>query len=76
MNELLSYVKEELNIRELVLSSDEERYSILLEARVGWPTLGKKLKKNVQVVRKALPGLTQDHLKPYLQDKRMMIEGI
>lgn len=76
VDELQSYVKEELNIREVVLSSDEERFNILLEARVDWPSLGKKLKKNVQVVRKALPGLTQDQLRRYLQDKRMTIEGI
>lgn len=76
VEELQSYVKEELNIREIVLSSDEERYNILLEARVDWPTLGKKLKKSVQVVRKALPSLTQDQLKQYLQDKRISIEGI
>lgn len=76
VDELQSYVKEELNIREVVLSSDEERFNILLEARVDWPSLGKKLKKNVQVVRKALPSLTQDQLRRYLQDKRMTIEGI
>lgn len=76
VEELQSYVKEELNIREIILSSDEDKYNILLEARVDWPTLGKKLKKNVQVVRKALPTLTQVQLRQYLHDKRMTIEGI
>jgi isoleucyl-tRNA synthetase len=76
VGELQSYVKEELNVREVVLSRDEERFNILLEARVDWPTLGKKLKKNVQVIRKALPNLTQAQLRQYLQDKRMTIEGI
>ena len=73
---LQSYVKEELNIRDIVLTSDEEQYNILLEARVDWPTLGKKLKKNVQLVRKALPNLTQEQLKRYLNDKKMTIDGI
>lgn len=73
---LRSYVKEELNIREIVLTSDEEQYNILLGARVDWPTLGKKLKKNVQVVRKALPNLTQEQLKRYLHDKKMTVDGI
>jgi isoleucyl-tRNA synthetase len=73
---LQSYVKEELNIRDVILTSDEERYNILLEARVDWPTLGKKLKKNVQVVRKALPNLSQERLKHYLRDKKMTIDGI
>lgn len=73
---LLSYVKEELNIRDVILTSDEERYNIFLEARVDWPTLGKKLKKDVQIVRKALPGLTQAQLKQYLQVKQIAIGGI
>jgi isoleucyl-tRNA synthetase len=73
---LQSYVKEELNVREIILTSDEERFNILLEARVDWPTLGKKLKKDVQVIRKALPNLTQQQLKQYLHDKKITIDGI
>lgn len=76
VEELQSYIKEELNIREIILSSDEDKYNILLEARVDWPTLGKKLKKSVQVVRKALPTLTQVQLRQYLHDKKMTIDGI
>ncbi|KAL1866855.1 hypothetical protein Daus18300_006558 [Diaporthe australafricana] len=44
VEEMQLYVKEELDVREVVLSSVEERFNILLEARVDWPTLGKKLK--------------------------------
>lgn len=73
---LLTYIKEELNIRNVVLTSEEEQYNIVLQARVDWPTLGKKLKKDVQVVRKALPGLTQDQLRDYLRDGKMTINGI
>jgi isoleucyl-tRNA synthetase len=73
---LQSYVKEELNIRDIILTSDEERYNIFLNARVDWPTLGKNLKKDVQIVRKALPDLTQEQLKQYLHDKRTTIDGI
>ncbi|MCJ1284584.1 hypothetical protein MMC26_003917 [Xylographa opegraphella] len=73
---LQSYVKEEVNIRDIILTSDEERYNILLEARVDWPTLGKELKKDAQVVHKALPKLTQEQLKQYLHDKKITIDGI
>ena len=38
---LKSYVEEELNVRGIVLTDDEERYGILLEARVDWPSLGR-----------------------------------
>lgn len=70
------YVKEELNIRDIILTSDEAKYNVQLEAKVDWPTLGKKLKKDVQVVKKALPNLTQDELRAYLKDKKISVGGI
>lgn len=73
---LESYVKEELNVRDLILTSDETKHNIKLEARVDWPTLGKKLKKNVKVVKDALPKLTQDQLKDYVRDGKMTVAGI
>lgn len=73
---LLSYVKDELNVRDVILTTDEEKYNIVLEARVDWPTLGKKLKKNVQVVRKALPSLKQEELKQYLRERKLTVGGI
>ncbi|KAJ4397443.1 hypothetical protein N0V93_001671 [Gnomoniopsis smithogilvyi] len=75
---LQSYIREELNVRHIILASDDEqgRYNILLSARVDWPTLGKKLKKNVQVIRKALPGLSQEQLRRFQVDKKMTISGI
>ncbi|KAK4156975.1 isoleucyl-tRNA synthetase [Chaetomidium leptoderma] len=76
MDSLKSYVLEELNVRNLVLTDDEERYSIHLEARVDWPSLGKKLKKDVQVVRKALPTLSQAQLRDYQRTKTINLDGI
>ncbi|KUL88822.1 hypothetical protein ZTR_03471 [Talaromyces verruculosus] len=70
------YVKEELNVLGVTFTDDEEKYGILLSAKVDWPTLGKKLKKDVQKIRKALPNLTQDKLKQYLKDKKIVIDGI
>lgn len=69
---LHSYILEELNVRQLILASDEEqdRYNIVLSARVDWPTLGKKLRKDVQVVRKALPGLSQEQLRQFPKDRK------
>ncbi len=73
---LVSYVKEELNVRDVVLTSDEDKFGILLEARVDWPTLGKKLKRDAQVVRNALPSLSQDDLRRFLEDKKIVVGGI
>ncbi|KAH7317048.1 isoleucyl-tRNA synthetase [Stachybotrys elegans] len=73
---LKSYVQEELNVRDVILTENEEEYNILLEAKVDWPTLGKKLKKDVQIVRNALPNLTQAQLKQYRDEKTMTLNGI
>ncbi|KAI2615725.1 isoleucyl-tRNA synthetase [Hypomontagnella submonticulosa] len=76
IEELQTYVKEELNIRDVILTNDEERYGIHLEAKVDWPTLGKKLKRDAQVVRKALPDVTQEELRRYLKEKKITVKGI
>jgi len=73
---LSSYIQEELNVRNIVLTSDEEEHNILLEAKVDWPTLGKKLKRNVQVVRTALPSLTQAELRQFVVEKKIVVQGI
>ena len=73
---VISYVREELNLRMIVLSSDEAKYDVVLEARVDWPTLGKKIKKQVQSVRKALPGLSQDQLRSFQQTKFIEVAGV
>jgi isoleucyl-tRNA synthetase len=73
---LAAYVREELNVRDIVLTQDEAQYGIRLEARVDWPSLGKKLKKDVQVVRKALPSLSQERLKAYQRTGTIDLDGI
>ncbi|KAI1172192.1 isoleucyl-tRNA synthetase [Nemania sp. FL0916] len=73
---LSSYIKEELNVRDVIISTDEEQYNIILEARVDWSVLGRKLRKEVQKVRKALPDLSQEQLRQYLREKKIDVAGI
>ena len=67
---------EELNIHELILSSDEQKYNVEYSVTADWPTLGKKLKKDGQKVKKALPGLSSEDVRRFVQEKRMTVEGI
>jgi isoleucyl-tRNA synthetase len=76
VDSLAAYVREELNVRDVVLTRDEARYGIRLEAKVDWPSLGKKLKKDVQVVRKALPTLSQERLGEYQRTGTIDLGGI
>ena len=70
------YILEELNVLELVLSSDEAKYDVEYSVSADWPVLGKKLKKAVQTVKKALPSLTSNDVKGYLADKKILVDGI
>lgn len=71
-----SYIKEELNIQELVLSSDEAKYNVQYKVSADWPVLGKKLKKEVQKVKKALPDLTSAEVFQFTIDKTIVVAGI
>jgi isoleucyl-tRNA synthetase len=73
---LETYIIEELNIRDLVLSSDEQKYNVQYSVSADWPTLGKKLKKDVQKVKKALPNVTSDQVRQFVVNKYITVEGI
>lgn len=73
---LESYITEELNVRDLILSSDEAKYNVQYSVSADWPTLGKKLKKDAQKVKKALPNLTSEDVKQFFVDKRIVVDGI
>ncbi|EZF72620.1 isoleucine-tRNA ligase [Trichophyton soudanense CBS 452.61] len=73
---LESYIAEELNIRDLILSSDEAKYNVQYSVDADWPVLGKKLKKDVQKVKKALPSLSNDDVKKYVETGKILVDGI
>ncbi|KAI5301976.1 isoleucine--tRNA ligase, partial [Ascosphaera atra] len=73
---LEGYIREELNVRDIVLSSDEEKYNVEYSVTADWPTLGKKLKKDVQKVKKALPNLKTEDVKRYQSEGKIVVDGI
>ena len=76
IHSLESYICEELNIHELVLSSDEEKYNVQYSVTADWPVLGKKLRKDGQKVKKALPNLTSNNVRQFVENKTITLEGI
>lgn len=70
------YILEELNVQSLVLSSDEIKYNVQYSVTADWPTLGKKLKKDAQKVKKALPLLTSEDVKRFVGEKKILVDGI
>ncbi|PGH06711.1 isoleucine-tRNA ligase [Polytolypa hystricis UAMH7299] len=73
---LQSYILEELNVRDLVLSSDEDKYNVQYRVTADWPVLGKKLKKDVQKVKKALPSLSSNDVKRFVAEKKITVDDI
>lgn len=73
---LEGYITAELNVRDLVLSSDEEKYNIEYQVEADWPVLGKKLRKDALRVRNALPSLSSDECKQYAQTGEITVDGI
>ena len=73
---LEGYITEELNVRDLILSSDEAKYNVQYSVSADWPVLGKKLKKDVQKVKKALPGLSSEQVHRFVLEKSMIVDGI
>ncbi|KAJ8606264.1 hypothetical protein MRB53_041086 [Persea americana] len=73
---LSAAVCEELNVRDLVLTPDEEKYNVQHSVSADWPTLGKKLKKDAQKVRKALPSLTSEEVKRFVETNKIVVDGI
>ena len=76
MKSLQQYIAEELNVRDLEFSSDEDRYNVQYSVSANWAELGKKLKKDAQKVKKALPGLTTEACKGYLSSGTITVDGI
>lgn len=73
---LENYILEELNLRDLILSSDEEKYNVQYSVGADFPVLGKKLKKDAVKVKKALPGLKTEEIKAFLKSGEISVDGI
>lgn len=73
---LEDYITEELNIHNLILSSEENKYNVQYSVTADWPTLGKKLKKDAQKVKKALPNLASDDVRNFVRTKSVTVDGI
>lgn len=73
---LETYICEELNVRDLALSRDEDKYNVQYSVSADFAVLGKKLKKDAVKVKKALPGLSSQEVKDFLTKGEMTVDGI
>lgn len=73
---MAGYIKEELNIREVVTTSDEERCGVKWSLGADYATLGRKLRKDLGKVKNALPSVPSADAKRYLETGKLNVAGV
>ncbi|KAJ2505542.1 isoleucine--tRNA ligase, partial [Coemansia sp. RSA 2052] len=73
---LSNYVTEELNLRNLVLTSDEDIYGIKYRAEADFKKLGTKLRKDMPRVKNALPDIPSAEIKAAQTSGTLVVGGI
>jgi isoleucyl-tRNA synthetase len=73
---LLRYIQSELNVQDIVFSSEEESTGVHYRAVADWGVLGRKLRKDLGKVKNALPSLTSDEVKVFAKTGKITVAGI
>ncbi|KAJ2013960.1 isoleucine--tRNA ligase [Coemansia sp. S680] len=73
---LSNYITEELNVRSLVLTSDEDVYGIKYRAEADFKKLGTKLRKDMPRVKNALPSIPSVDIKAAQTTGSLLVDGI
>jgi len=73
---LQRYIQSELNIRDVVFTSDEKLAGVRYRAVADWAVLGKKLRKDIGRVKAALPNVSSDEVRSYVQTGKLTVDGI
>ena len=64
----------ELNVRDLIITGDENKYGVKYSVVADFAVLGKKLRKDAVKVKKALPELTSEEVKQFLKSGKTVID--
>ncbi|XP_032893153.1 isoleucine--tRNA ligase, cytoplasmic [Amblyraja radiata] len=72
---LEKYILEELNVRQLTLSTDKDKYGIRLKAEPDNMVLGKRLKGAFKSVAAAIKGLQSVQLEEFQKSGSIIVEG-
>jgi isoleucyl-tRNA synthetase len=70
------YIKSELNIHELVFTNDEDRCGVKYKVTADWPTLGRRLRKDLAIVKSGLTAVTSTEVKDFMQSGTLTVNGI
>ena len=70
------YIREELNVLNLTLTSDEKKYGIKYGCKVDWSLLGKKHGPKTKELRHGLERVTSDDILQYLSTGKLQVGEI
>lgn len=73
---LQRYILSELNVRDIVFTSDESASGVRYRAVADWGVLGRKLRKDLARVKNALPNVPSDAVKTYIDSGKLTVDGI
>lgn len=73
---LKDYISDELNVRNIVITSDEAKYGVEYSCVADWPVLGKKLKKDAKRVKAALPNVSSEDVQKFAECGKIVVDGI
>jgi isoleucyl-tRNA synthetase len=73
---LHSYIRSELNIQDLVFSGDEARCGVKYKVTADWPTLGRKLRKDLGRVRAGLESVSSVEAKEFINTGTLTVNGV
>jgi isoleucyl-tRNA synthetase len=73
---LQRYIQSELNVRDVIFTSDEALSGVRYRAVADWSVLGRKLRKDIGRVKAALPNVSSDNVKAYVNTGKLTVDGI
>jgi isoleucyl-tRNA synthetase len=75
LGRLKPYVLEEVNVKELVLTSDKTKYGVSLRAEPDYKSLGGRLKGEFKAVTTAIKELSDEELQRFVSEHRIEVLG-
>ncbi|XP_044012686.1 isoleucine--tRNA ligase, cytoplasmic [Aphidius gifuensis] len=72
---LKSYILEELNVKELTVTTDKEKYGVQLRAEPDHKTLGFRLKGEFKAIIKSIKELSDEQIQEFLIKKEIIVNG-
>ncbi|PFH53847.1 hypothetical protein AMATHDRAFT_73255 [Amanita thiersii Skay4041] len=76
VDSLLRYIESELNVRDVIFTSDEKLSGVRYRAAADWAVLGRKLRKDLGRVKNALPNVSSNEVKAYVSTGKIVVDGI